>query len=89
MRRLVRTEIGLVVVVAVSLLVAYIGLAVCVSGQHRFVGVLVLVLALWSLVAAPIVHDRLHRERGEPSHVIWGRDERRKPSWWPRGPLWP
>jgi hypothetical protein len=44
---------------------------------------------VWSMVAAPVVHDRLHRERGEQSHVIWGRDDRRKPSWWPRGPLWP
>jgi hypothetical protein len=86
-RRLVRTEIGLVVVFAVSLLVAYIGLAVCVSGQHRFVGGLVLALALWSMVAAPVVHDSVHRESGEQAHVIWGRDERRKPSWWPRGPL--
>ena len=89
MRQLVRTEVGLVAVFAVSLLVAYVGLAVCVSGQHRFVGGLVLVLAVWSMVAAPIVHDRMHRELGEPSHAIWGRDDRRKPSWWPRGPLWP
>jgi small neutral amino acid transporter SnatA (MarC family) len=85
-RRLVRTEVGLVVVFAASLLVAYIGLAVCVTGKHRVVGGLVLVLAVWSMVAAPVVHDRVHRESGEQSHVVWGRDGRRKPSWWPRRP---
>jgi hypothetical protein len=81
----VRTEIGLVLTIATSLLVAYVGLAVCVSGQHRFVGGLVLVFGLWSLVSAPIVHDRLHRERGEAAHAVWGRGDRRKPPWWPAG----
>lgn len=83
MRRLVSTEIGLVVSIAAGVLVAYVGLAVCVSGRERFVGALVLLLGLWSVAAAPVVHDRLHRERGEPSHALWGRDDRRKPVWWP------
>lgn len=52
MRLLVRTEIGLVAVMAVSVLVT---------------------------------HDRLHRESGEESHVVWGRGDRRKPPWWPIG----
>jgi hypothetical protein len=82
-RQLVRTEVGLVVGFAVALLVAYIGLAVFVSGDHRFAGFLVLVVGVWAMVSAPGVHDRLHRERGEPSHAVWGKDDRRKPPWWP------
>jgi hypothetical protein len=82
-RQLVRTEVGLVVGFGVALLVAYIGLAVFVSGENRFVGALVLVVGVWSMVSAPVVHDRLHRENGEASHVVWGRDDRRKPPWWP------
>ena len=84
-RPLVRTEVGLVVVIAVSVLVSYVGLAVFVSGEHRFAGFLVLVGGLWSLVGAPVVHDRLHREHGEDPHVIWGRGDRRKPPWCPAG----
>ena len=83
MRQVVSTEIGLVVAFAAALLVAYVGLAVTISGENRFAGVLVLVLGVWSMVSAPVVHDRLHRERGEPSHAVWGRDDRRKPPWWP------
>jgi membrane protein YdbS with pleckstrin-like domain len=82
-RQVVSTEIGLVVAFAAALLVAYVGLAVTISGENRFAGVLVLGLGVWSMVAAPVVHDRLHRERGEPSHAVWGRDDRRKPPWWP------
>jgi hypothetical protein len=82
-RLLVRTEVGLVVVLAVALLVSYVGLAVFVSGEHRFVGFLVLVGGLWSLVAAPVVHDRLHREHAEDAHALWGRGNRWKPPWWP------
>ena len=85
MRVLVRTEVGLVVVFAVSLLVAYVGLAVSVSGRDQLVGVTVLVAGLWSLCSAPVVHDRLHRENGEESHAVWGRNDRRKPPWWPAG----
>jgi hypothetical protein len=84
-RLLVRTEIGLFLAFAAGLLVAYVGLAVCISGQHRFEGGLVLFLGLWLMLAAPIVHDRLHRERGEESHALWGRGGRRKPPWWPAG----
>jgi hypothetical protein len=84
-RRLVRTEVGLVLAFATSLLVAYVGLAVFVSGHHRFMGGFVLVLGVWSMRSAPIVHDRLHRERGEESHALWGRDDRRKPPWWRTG----
>ena len=84
-RLLVRTEVGLVAVVAVAVLVAYVGLAVFVSGEHWFVGFLVLVGGVWSLVGAPVVHDRLHRERGEVPHALWGRGDRRKPPWWPPG----
>lgn len=83
MRQVVSTEIGLVVAFAAALLVAYVGLAVTISGENRFAGVLVLGVGVWSMVAAPVVHDRLHRERGEPSHAVWGRDDRRKPPWWP------
>jgi hypothetical protein len=84
-RHLVRTEIGLVVAFAVGLLVAYVGMAVFISGRYRFAGGLVLVLGLWFMLSAPIVHDRVHRERGEESHAVWGRNESRKPPWWPVG----
>ena len=82
MRRLLATEIGLVVSFGVGLLVADIGLAVVVSGENRFAGALVLVIGLWLLVKAPVEHDRLHRERGEPGHAVWGKGDRRKPPWW-------
>jgi hypothetical protein len=81
-RRLVTTEIGAVLAFAVGLMVTYVGLAVTVSGQHRFTGVLVLAAALWATLSVPLVHDQLHRERGEPAHAVWGRNERRKPAWW-------
>jgi high-affinity Fe2+/Pb2+ permease len=84
-RLLVRTEIGLVVAFAVGLLVAYMGLAVSISGDDRFMGFLVLVLGLWLMLYAPVLHDRIHRERGEESHAVWGRQDRRKPPWWPAG----
>ncbi|MDQ1641438.1 MAG: hypothetical protein QOJ90_789 [Actinomycetota bacterium] len=83
MRRLVGTEIGLVFVFGTCLLVVYVGLAVFISGGDRFAGALVLIAGLWSLVYVPVVHDRVHRERGEPSHALWGRGDRRKPHWWP------
>jgi hypothetical protein len=81
-RRLVATEIGAVLAFAAGLLVSYVGLAVAVSGRDRFVGVLVLAAGLWAMVSTPVVHDQLHRERGEPGHAVWGRDDRRKPGWW-------
>jgi hypothetical protein len=71
-RQLVRTEVGLVVGFAIAMLVAYIGLAIFVSGTNRFAGALVLIAGLWSMVSAPVVHDRLHREHGEASHAVWG-----------------
>ncbi len=83
MRGLVRTEIGLVVAFTAAVLVAYVGLAVFISGRNPFVGALVLLLGLWWMVSAPVVHDQLHRERGEDSHAVWGRGDRRKPPWWP------
>lgn len=82
MRRLVGTEVGLVVAFAVGLLVVYVGLAVFLSGRDRSAGFLVLVLGLWLTLSAPVVHDRVHRERGEESHALWGRNDRRKPPWW-------
>lgn len=82
MRRLVTTEIGLVLAFAGGLLVSYIGLAVFISGKNRFVGALVLVLGLWMMISAPVVHNRAHRERGEAGHALWGPDERWKPPWW-------
>ena len=82
MRQLVSTEIGLLLALAAGLIVAYVGLAVFISGRDRFAGGLVLVLALWWVVSAPIVHDRVHRDRGEESHAVWGRGDRRKPRWW-------
>jgi hypothetical protein len=84
-RRLVGTEIGLVVVFGACLLVTYVGLAVFVSGRNRFAGVLVLIAGVWSLGYLLVVHDRVHRERGEPRHAVWGRNDRRKPPWWPAG----
>ena len=84
MRRLVRSEVGLVAGGLAGLLVTYIGIAVAVSGRDRFAGWLVLVAGAWGAVAAPVLHDRQHRENGEPPHVIWGRDDRRRPQWWPR-----
>ena len=86
MRSLVRTEAGLVAGILAGLLVTYIGLAVAVSGVHRAVGVLVLALGVWMTGAAPVLHDRQHRESGQPGHAVWGRGERRKPSWWPERP---
>jgi hypothetical protein len=83
-RRLVRSEVGLVAGILAGLLVTYIGIAVAVSGRDRFAGLLVLVAGAWATVAAPVLHDRQHRETGEPPHAIWGRDDRRRPSWWPR-----
>ena len=84
MRHLVRTEIGLLFAFIAGLIVVYVGLAVYLSGRYRFMGGVVLVLGVWWALSAPIVHDRLHRERGEESHALWGRGERRKPRWWPR-----
>jgi hypothetical protein len=81
-RRLVATEIGAVLAFATGLLVSYVGLAVTVSGRDRFAGVLVLAAGVWVMVSTPVVHDQLHRERGEPGHAVWGRDDRRKPRWW-------
>ncbi len=66
-----------------AVLVAYVGLAMFISAENRFAGALVLILGLWWIVAAAVVHDRLHRERGEDSHAVWGRRDRRKPPWWP------
>lgn len=86
MRSLVRTEAGLVAGILAGLLVTYIGLAVTVSDRHRAAGVLVLALGVWATVAVPVVHDRVHRESGEPSHALWGRGDRRKPPWWPERP---
>lgn len=83
MRHLVRTEIGLVVAIAVGLVVAYVGFAVFISGQDRSAGAVVLVFGLWFMAYAPVVHDRVHREHGEESHAIWGKGDRRKPPWWP------
>jgi hypothetical protein len=82
-RHLVRTEVGLALAFAAGVLVAYVGLAVYVTGRDRFVGALVLIFGLWSMLSAPIVHDRLHRERGEDAHALWGKHDRRKPPWWP------
>lgn len=82
---LVATEVGLVVVLLATLLLGYVGLAVLVSGRHPVAGALVLLVGVWSLVSAPMTHDRMHRERGEPAHAVWGRGDRRKPSWWPLG----
>jgi hypothetical protein len=84
-RRVVSTEIGLVVLFGACLLVAYVGLAVFLSGRSRFAGGLVLLFGVWSLLYLPVVHDRVHRERGEPSHALWGKGDRRKPPWWPAG----
>src|SRR5262249_28648282 len=78
---LVRTEIGLLVTFLASMLVAYVGLALTVSGQHRVVGVLVLCLGLWWMLSAPMTHDRLHLEAGEAGHALWGRNDRWKPGW--------
>lgn len=82
MRHLVRTEIGLVATFAAAMLAAYIGLAVSISGADRLVGWLVLVTALWAMIYAPVLHDREHRHRGEATHAVWGRHDRRKPQWW-------
>ena len=85
MRVLVCTEVGVIVVMAAMVLVTYVGLAISVSGDDRLVGAVVLVVGAWLLCAAPVVHDRLHRENGEESHLVWGRGDRRKPPWWPVG----
>jgi hypothetical protein len=81
-RLLVRTEVGLIVAIAAGLLVAYVGFAVYMTGQHRLAGGVVLAAGLWSMLYAPFLHDRIHREQGEESHAVWGRGDRRKPPWW-------
>jgi hypothetical protein len=81
----VGTEIGLVFVFGACLLLTYVGIAVFFAGRDRFAGALVLIVGVWSLIYVPVVHDRVHRERGEPSHALWGRGDRRKPPWWPAG----
>lgn len=81
---MVRTEIGPVVTFAAAMLVAYVGLAVSISSQDRLIGIVVLTLGLWWMLSAPIVHDRLHLERGEDPHALWGRNDRRRPSWFHR-----
>jgi hypothetical protein len=80
-RRLVTTEVGLVVAVLVGVLTAYVGLAVLVSGDQRLVGGGVLVLGLWVVLAALSSHDRAHRERGEAGHLLWLWGARRNPPW--------
>jgi hypothetical protein len=50
--------------------------------MHRFTGAVVLLAGLWAMGYAPVLHDRIHRERGEDSHAVWGRGDRRKPPWW-------
>jgi hypothetical protein len=81
-RQLLRTEVGLLLTLVLALIVVYVGLALYVSGQHRLLGVLLLIVGLWSIVSAPLVHDRLHREKGEDTHALWGKNDRRKPPWW-------
>jgi hypothetical protein len=70
-RRLVGTEIGLLAVFLAGVLIAYVGLAVLVSGEERMVGAGVLVLGLWAVLAAPLAHDQAHRERGQAGHAPW------------------
>jgi hypothetical protein len=79
-RRVVRTEVGLVLTFVIGMLVAYIGLGVSISGRDRFVGVVVLVVGLWLTAFAPVVHDRAHRDAGEDGHAVWGNNDRWKPS---------
>jgi hypothetical protein len=89
MRHLVRSEVGLVLVFAAGALVVYVGLALSISGrshESRLAGWLVLLLGIWVMLAAPVVHDRLHAERGEATHALWGSGDRRKPRWWPGSP---
>jgi hypothetical protein len=81
-RHLVRTEVGLVFTFATGMLVAYIGLAVSISGRDRFAGIIVLVVGLWLMVSAPVVHDRAHRDAGQDGHAVWGKNDRWKPRWW-------
>jgi len=80
-RRLVGTEIGLLAAFMAGVLIAYVGLAVFVSGEARMIGGGVLVLGLWLILAAPRAHDRVHRERGEAGHAPWLWETRRNPPW--------
>jgi len=82
MRHLLRTEVALVVTFAAAMLAAYIGLAIFVSGDHQLLGFVILLGGGWMMIYAPVLHDRAHRERGEATHAVWGRDDRRKPQWW-------
>jgi hypothetical protein len=85
-RHLVRSEVGSVLVFAAGALVGYVGLALSISGrshESRLAGGLVLLLGLWVMLAAPVVHDRIHAERAEATHALWGKGDRRKPDWWP------
>jgi hypothetical protein len=70
MRAFVRTEIGVVVAFAVSVLTAYTGLAISVSGRDKLVGVLLLMVGLWGALSAPAAHNRCHLERGETPHLV-------------------
>lgn len=85
MRRLVGTEIGLIVGLLAGALVTYVGVAVAFSGRDRVIGAGVLVLGGWLMLAVLVVHDRAHLERGEPGHALWGLAGRRKPRWWRGG----
>lgn len=71
MRAFVRTELGLFINLAVSLLVAYVGLALVISGRHHLVGAAVLLFSLSSTLSAARLHNEMHRERGEPAHAVW------------------
>ena len=71
MRAVVRTELGLFITLAVSLLVAYVGLALVISGRHHLVGAAVLLFSLSSALSAARAHNEMHRERGEAAHAVW------------------
>ena len=82
MRRLVCTEIGLLAAFLAGALIAYVGLAVFVSGEAGLVGGGILVLGVWLMLAAPAAHERAHRERGEAGHAPWlWWDDRGNPPW--------
>jgi hypothetical protein len=70
-RAFVRTEFGLLITLAVSLLVAYVGLALVISGRHHLVGAAVLLFSLSSTLSAASAHNQMHRERGETAHAVW------------------
>lgn len=61
-------------------ILAVVGATVFLLGP-RPIGVVVFVLGFLVEVSGALVHDRLHRRRGEQPHAMWGEADRNRPRW--------